>query len=190
MYDTGDSLVQGEPMKRITMSLAALVVFALSGCVQSQYMAVGDQTYPPRPIDYIIDVYMPLDAPVVMHKQIAGAKDLQILPAGSRVIGRVDTVGAPAAGWASVINDAKHKARELGGDALVIRNIDHYLSAVDSYGSAYYGKSVSMEVVRFGGAYSASASSRTDGFGTQSYDASSRKRPGSDQDPSWITSGQ
>lgn len=176
-------------MKQVAMSLAVIAVFAIGGCVQSQYMAVGDQTYPPRATDYVIDVYMPLDAPVVMHKQIAGAKDLQALPAGARVIGRVDTVGAPAAGWASVINDAKRKARELGGDALVIRNIDHYLTSVDSYGSAYYGKSVSMEVVRFGGAYSASLSPRTDGFGTQSYDASSRKRPGLDQDAGWITSG-
>jgi hypothetical protein len=111
-------------------------------------MVVGTQTYPPRPEDYVIDVYLPVDAPVNVHQSIANAKDITTLPAYNIEIGRVDTQGAPAASWESVIDDAKKKARELGGDALVIKEWGHTMTGIDSYGQTYYAKNLSMTVVR------------------------------------------
>ncbi len=131
--------------------VAAILALALcaGGCVRSQFMTLGDQTYPPRPADYLIEVFLPTDAPVNVHQSVANARPLDQLPAGAREVGRVDTQGAPAATWVSVIEDAKRKARELGGDAIVIKQWGHYLASVDSYGAAYHGKNLSMLVVRF-----------------------------------------
>ncbi len=126
-----------------------LIVLLVSGCVSSQYMAVGGQTYPPRADEYVIDVYLPIDAPVNVHQSIANAKPLTALPPLATEIGRVDTAGAPAAGWAAVIDDAKKKARALGGDALVIKQWGYQMTGMDSYGQTYYGKNLSMTVVRY-----------------------------------------
>ena len=166
--------------------LCTLCLF-LSGCVTSNYMPVGSMTYPPRPDDYVIDVYLPLEAPVAVHKAVPNVKDLKSLPAAATVIGRIDTVGAPAAGWRSVIANAQSKARQLGGDAIVIRYIGNHISSVDSYGGAQYGKNVSMEVVRFsrlGGTDPA----RVNSFGAQSYDAA-QDRQQSGQTQGWISGG-
>ncbi len=57
------------------------------------------------------------------------------MPTDAIVIGRVDTVGAPAVGWAPVIADAQRKARKRVDDALVIRNIGSHVPSVDSTGT-------------------------------------------------------
>ncbi|MCA9281262.1 MAG: hypothetical protein KDA30_04420 [Phycisphaerales bacterium] len=133
----------------IRIIIASAALFFLTACVSSNYMAIGDQTYPPRADDYVIDVYLPTDAPVNVHQSVANSKPLASLPSYAREIGRIDTEGAPAASWSSVINDAKKKARALGGDALVIKQWGSYLSGVDGYGTAYHGKNLSMTVVRY-----------------------------------------
>lgn len=136
-------------MPRLLFALSVTIsLLALQGCVTSQFMPIGSQTYAPRPDDYLIDIYIPQAAPVVVHQQLANAKPIERLPAGAQVIGRIDTQGAPAAGWASVFEDAKRKARTLGGDAVVVRQWGNPLMGVDQYGSAYHGKSISLEVVR------------------------------------------
>jgi len=170
-------------MIKIATASAVLLVCLITGCVSSNFMAVGHETYPPRPDDYVIDVYLPIDAPVAVHKSVPNAKDIKALPGNANVIGRVDTTGAPAANWGAVIADAQRKARQLGGDALVIRQIGSHLTSVDSYGSAMYGKNVSMEVVRFGHA-SSSGSTHTNSYGAQSYDASGR---GTGRSENWLT---
>jgi len=181
--DLAFSQMKGTTMKIL---ICTLCIF-LSGCVTSNYMPVGNITYPPRPNDYVIDVYLPLEAPVAVHKSVPNAKDLKTLPSAATVIGRIDTLGAPAAGWKSVISNAQRKARTLGGDALVIRYIGSHITSVDSYGGAYYGKNVSMEVVRFSRIGNADPS-RTRSFGTQSYDASS-DRQYDNATREWITGG-
>jgi hypothetical protein len=134
----------------IVGAVLGLAGLGLGGCVKSNYMAVGSQSFPPRPDDYIIDVYLPVDAPVAVHKGFAGAKDIGALPRGAMLIGRVDTDGSPDASWQMVLRDAKRKARVLGGDALVLRGTDQHVTGITTYGNAYsYGKSVSLEVVRF-----------------------------------------
>jgi len=101
------------------MLMSALVV---SGCVSSNSTRVGSETYPPRPSDYVIDVYVPVDAPVNVQQSISNAKSINDLPPNALIIGRIDTNGGSASGWDSVIADAKPKARELGGDGIVIKN--------------------------------------------------------------------
>ncbi len=133
----------------LTLSSALTSLVLLGGCVSSEYMAVGEKTFAPRPREYIIDVYLTTDAPVNVHKAVANAKSLDALPPRAITVGRVDTSGAPAASWASVINNAKKKARELGGDALVIKEWGHTMVGMDSYGRSYYGKNLSMTVVRY-----------------------------------------
>lgn len=131
------------------MLLSSMFLLFTVGCVSSDFMPIGGQTYPPRPDEHIIDVYLSDEAPVVVHKQIANAKPLSAVPPGALEIGRVDTIGAPAASWGAVVNDAKKKARTLGGDGLVIKGWGNPLTGVDGYGQAYHGKSISMTVIRY-----------------------------------------
>ncbi len=112
-------------------------------------MAVGETTYAPRAHDYIIDIYLPTDAPVVVHREIALARPVEELPADAEVIGRVDTRGAPLADWSSLLRDAQDKARQLGGDAIVVRQWDNPYVGTDGNGVAQYGKALSIEVVRW-----------------------------------------
>jgi hypothetical protein len=121
----------------------------LTGCVSSNYMAVGNETFPPRPDTYIIDVFLPTDAPVVVHQSIPNAKDISLVPKSAKVIGRIDTTGAPAAGWGDVIRDAQRRARTLGGDGIVVGQWGSHMTGVDGYGQAYYGKNIGMTVIRY-----------------------------------------
>jgi hypothetical protein len=77
-------------------------------------MVVGEKTFPPRPDDYIIEVYASVDAPIQIQKQISNLEPLSSLPPNSKMIGRVDSNGASAASWTSVIDDAKKKAKDVG----------------------------------------------------------------------------
>jgi hypothetical protein len=129
--------------------LVCFLAFSLAGCVTSNFMPIGGQTYPPRPDDYIIEVYVPVQAPVLVQQSIGSAKPASQLPSKAREIGRIDTAGAPAAAWGSMIEDAKKKARTLGGDGIVVSQWGSQLQSVDGYGNAYHGKNISMTVVRY-----------------------------------------
>ncbi len=131
------------------LPLILILSLAGHGCVSSDFMPIGGHTFPPRPKDHIIDVYLAQEAPVQVHKQLANSKPLSAVPRTAIEIGRVDTVGAPAASWGSVVSDAKKKARTLGGDGLVIKGWGSHLTGVDGYGQAYHGKNISMTVVRY-----------------------------------------
>ncbi len=127
----------------------SVVVFIATGCVSSDYVQLGDKTYPPRPDDWVVDVFIGTGAPVSAHKSVQNAKPASDMPKNATVVGRVDTNGAPAASWNSMINSAKNKARAIGGDGLIIGNWGHYVSGVGAYGSVYHSKTFSMTVVRF-----------------------------------------
>ena len=71
------------------------------------------------------------------------------LPAFATVIGRIDSNGAPAAEWSAVVEDAKNKAREIGGDAIVITRWGSPMTSVDAYGNTYYGKAISLNVMHY-----------------------------------------
>lgn len=132
------------------MRAFVLALLMVGGCVSADYMAVGDKTYPPRPKDYPIDVYVDdTTAPVTVVKSMGTlAKSYKDLPPHD-LIGRVDLSGAPAASWSSMVDVAKAKARVLGGDGVVFQGSGSYLSGVDSYGTAYHGKQMACAVVRY-----------------------------------------
>jgi hypothetical protein len=129
-----------------TLPLAALF---LIGCVTSDHMAVGKTTYPPRPDDWVVEVYVGVDAPVRVQKSIGFAKSVDEIPENAQLIGRVDAQGAELASWGAVIDEAKTKARALGGDGLVVGSWGSTMTHVDAYGGAHYGKGLSFSVIRY-----------------------------------------
>jgi hypothetical protein len=128
---------------------AIVCVLCIAGCVSSDMMAIGGKTYPPRPSDYVIEVFSSEEAPVQVMREIANLRPLKELPPTAVAIGRVDSNGAPLASWGSLIGDAMGKARSLGGDALVVHAWGQTVSSVDAYGNAQYAKHLSMKVMRY-----------------------------------------
>lgn len=131
------------------LATALILLTFLSGCVSSEMMSLGGTSYPPRPDDYLIEVYTTTDAPVNILQEIGPTKSLSEVPYGAKDIGRIDTHGAPAASWGKVIDDAKEKARTLGGDGLVVKSWASVLSHVDEYGNTQYAKQLSTTVIRY-----------------------------------------
>lgn len=133
-------------MRRSFLLCLALL---LCGCVSSDMMAVGPKTYPPRPDNFVIDVFSPTEAPIQVQKAISNLKPISELPINAAEIGRIDSRGAPDASWGAVIDDAKSKARELGGDAIVVKAWGSPAAFVGSFGEVQYSKAISMSVVRW-----------------------------------------
>jgi len=100
--------------------LLPLWQYGLTCCVTSNFVRIGDKTFAPKAKDSIIDVFVSDEEPVEVLQALPDGKPIATLPKGSTKIARVDTNGAPAAEWIAVINDAKIKARMVGGDAIVI----------------------------------------------------------------------
>lgn len=135
---------------RISVVLVGVsLLMAASACTSSDYIQVGDNTYPPRPDDWAIDVYVGVDAPVVVQKSITHAKPATTVPENAALIGRVDAQGTSWNSWKGVIDEAKEKARTLGGDALVIGRWGQHLEGFGSYGEAYHGKNIAVSVLRY-----------------------------------------
>ena len=109
--------------KRVGPAIVVGWAIGVAGCVSSEYMAVGETTYAPRAPDYIIDIYLPADAPVDVQREIALNRPVEELRADAEVIGRVDTRGGSLSDWSSLLRDAQDKARQLGGDAVVVRQL-------------------------------------------------------------------
>ena len=82
-------------------------------------------------------------------QQIGQLKPATAVPANAIEIGRVDTHGASNAQWGAVVNDAKSKARELGGDAIIIKSWGSPVVGVGGYGEVYNGKEISCSVIRY-----------------------------------------
>lgn len=129
--------------------LVTLLCPVIAGCVTSSYVSVGDKTYPPRPDDYVIEVYVDSDAPVDLHQSLADAKPTNEIPAGMELIGRIDTTGDTYANWSDMVKDAKEKARILGGDAIVIGGGGRWVGMAAS-GYSYDYKKLSIRVLRSG----------------------------------------
>ena len=109
------------------------------GCAHSDFIAVGDKTYPPNSDTADVDVYISTDAPVDLLQAVAGAKAPTDVPSTAKIIGRVDTSGDNYAAWGVLVSDAKKKARALGGDAI----------AITQWGDWRGAKHFSANVVRF-----------------------------------------
>ena len=128
-----------------------LLTVLLSACVSTVAMHVGDKTFPPRPDDHPIDVYLAVDAPVTVHKSIAFAKSFAQAPKNLVLVGRIDSSGAPLASWSSVVKSAQAKARQLGGDAILVSGWGSHVTGVDDYGTVYHSKDLSFKVYRHSG---------------------------------------
>ena len=97
------------------------VVLLASACGTTAYVVpIGLERYAPRPDDWPVEVYLGEDAPVQAHEvlTLAQAKPPECIPAEAMVIGRIDSKSGGF--WNSLLATAKEKARELGGDGLVI----------------------------------------------------------------------
>src|ERR1700722_9273614 len=148
-------------MRHHLILLGLLSMLSLScGCVGSDYVPVGTATFSPRADSFPIAVYAPLETPVEIQKGAAPMKLVSDLPSDAIVIGRIDGSGAALASWQAVVEDAKRKARTLGGDAIVITDWGGRLAGVSSFGSTtgntttttsvpVYYKVISFNVLRF-----------------------------------------
>ena len=106
------------------VTLLLLSVTAVVGCVTTDAVALGDETYPARPGDHPIDMYLDNDAFSVEVLKGAGRPlDPATIPPGAFRVGRIDVSAAPAAGWGSVFRETRIKARKLGGDALHVGRV-------------------------------------------------------------------
>lgn len=137
-------------MFKFFLSATIVICAALvSGCVSANSMRLGNQTYPPRPDNYIIDVYAPIETPVAVQKSISGMKPMSSIPPYAKTIGRIDVKGAPAASWGSTIDKAQERARAMGGSGVVIKQWGTPVTGENSYGATYHGKALSVTVIRY-----------------------------------------
>lgn len=125
------------------------MMLTLTGCVSSEMIPIGTETYPPRPKDYLIQVYGTTNAPVRILEEIGPIKDVSDVSYNATEIGRIDSHGAPLASWGAVLESGKESARSLGGDGVVLKSWASPLAAIDQYGGTMYAKELSMTVVRY-----------------------------------------
>jgi hypothetical protein len=121
----------------------------VAGCTSSRYVAIGTKTYDPRPPQHMIEVYLPDETPVQIREGVTQSRPADELPDRAMEIGRIDTSGASFASWREMIRDAQKQARELGGDAIVIRRWEDRAAGADSFGRASTLKSVTLAVYRY-----------------------------------------
>ena len=127
------------------LCLACLVAGVTLGCVKTDAVALGGETYPARPGDHPIDMYLDNDAFSVEVLKGAGRPlDPATIPPGAFRVGRIDVSGAPMAGWDAVFREARIKARKLGGDAVHVGRVQRRTGY--STGDA---KDVQLTVLRY-----------------------------------------
>jgi hypothetical protein len=142
------------PRRHIVRKLVVMIAITagamlVPACVSSDSLAVGPRSYAPRPADWEVEVYLGVDAPIVIHKSIERARNIEHVPAHAELIGRVDSAGDEIASWASVVEDAKAHARAIGGDGLVLGRWGRARGGFDAFGGPRYGKGLSFSVIRY-----------------------------------------
>jgi hypothetical protein len=129
--------------------LAIVCCLCVAGCTSSRYVAIGAETYEPRPPQHMIEVYLPDETPAQIREGVRQPRPADALPERALEIGRIDTSGASFASWREMIRDAQKQARELGGDAIVVRRWEDRAAGADSFGRASTLKSVTLAVYRY-----------------------------------------
>lgn len=127
----------------------AVVLVQLVGCVTSETMLVGNETFAPRPDDHVIHVYLGLDAPVALYKSVPDARSTDNIPSNATIIGRIDTQGDGYADWSALVKHTQKEARTMGGDGIVIGRWGSHVAGSSQYGGAYLGKNLSIAVIRY-----------------------------------------
>ncbi len=131
------------------LHVSFLCVLAVNGCVRTVAISRADETYPPRPDDHFIEVFIPQDLlvpPKLSARQVSQKRDSEV-PKNAKVIAHIDTTGGSLASWAKLVRRAQAKARKLGGDGIVLvawqRNqVDDILFGKDA-------KEIVCEVIRW-----------------------------------------
>lgn len=90
---------------RNTASVAILLLSSLaSGCATASGVRLGMQRFEPRPLDHPMPIY----------------ESLRELPRPGQKVGRIVGEGCDLVAFDSIVAKVQQRARELGGDALVI----------------------------------------------------------------------
>ena len=121
----------------------------LAGCSNSSVQRVAGQSFPSRAGDFPIDVYIGNDTPAELQQQVPDARPPAKLPQNSVAIGWVNMNGAQLSSWSSLVDAARGKARDLGGNGLVVKAVSQPLVGYDGFGMPHNGKYLSMAVVRY-----------------------------------------
>lgn len=103
--------------------LACLALALCTSCVSSRSQALGTVHFDPRPEEY----------------PIATFDTVEDLPYDFVKVGLVAVTGAPTSSWSAVQRALEEEARELGGDALVLREQGTSPHATFTVGSASNG---------------------------------------------------
>src|SRR4051812_9607450 len=119
---------------RLLMS-GCIVLALLNGCVSSKQVKLVSEVYRARSDDYAIDVYVPVDAAVEIHQATPNAIPTSKLPPNATIIARIDGTGAALAGWGAMIEDAKKRARAVGGDGIIVGQSGQHLAAITEFGA-------------------------------------------------------
>ena len=103
-------------------ALSFLCFLAVNGCVGTTAISRGDETYPPRPRNYFIEVFIPQDllVPPQLSTKKLSAKRASEVPRNAKAIAHINTSGAPLASWGKLVRHAQAEARKLGGDGIVL----------------------------------------------------------------------
>jgi hypothetical protein len=110
--------------------ILAVALAALTACTSASVTRMG-QEYPPRPDDWPIAVYASAEAPrEVVTKGAVGAGQ----PSGWRIGKMTVKESMFTTDWDRSIEEAKKKARTIGGDAI-------YIGAGGRFGAATSGRS-------------------------------------------------
>ena len=113
-------------MSRFAMlGILAVLLFSPIACNTADATRAPDVTYPPRPPDWPVDVFIHPFAPGLLIDAV-GKKREGSGPADAEVIGdfkvkKVDYTSSRRIPLRAAIAEAKVVARSIGGDAIVIR---------------------------------------------------------------------
>ena len=118
--------------RRASAALAVLALFLFS-CVSASGVRLGRDTFEPRAADH----------PIVVYDAFDGL-------AGYRKVGKVVGEGSDLHGFAAIVERMKERARQFGGDALVLTGGGLLLSAGGPDGCGIdVDRTVQGTVIRF-----------------------------------------
>lgn len=97
-----------------------LSVVLLVGCLTSAGVVPGEASYPPRPPDWEVLVFIAEGMPVDLLDAAADVRQESEVPPGAVEIGRADVRGGGFTPETAVVARAQKEARKLGGDGVLM----------------------------------------------------------------------
>jgi hypothetical protein len=156
-------------MARFAQPWIVMLSFALLGCSNAHVEAVNGQIYEARPNSEKLEIFFNSKVSPEVVASVAGAKWDKDLPAGCLnelllqvnkeandpnlhciVVGGVTINGAQLSSWDDLLRQAEDRARELGGDAVLVYDVQRPFVGYDGFGVAHNAKTVDAMAVRYG----------------------------------------